>query len=503
MSFQVKSINKIVFLILIALCTGVFLPLLEFKYSISIIIFFLAILIFFLLFSPIEVWKIIFAMLFLGPLLPYSYYFNKFMEPHFGGASPYFVITPTYMAFFFSVLLLVVFYKRKISVDFKLEKSLFIWILFIVYSFIISIRTATNLNATFYELVRMVIAAGISIIVYLLIDSKEKLKSALIIIGIVLLIESAIAFLQEFAILPRDLLFGETIGTSNIIYVAEIFRRPAGTLREPNTFAKLLSLFIPIFLILSVILKERKEKLFFFLVLTFSMLALFMTLGRSAIVGTILGSFLGVSLIGIFAKEHLPSKKFIISGVSVVVVLIAVIGGLLFQVLYLRFIVFGYLTVTGRVAQYQNALYTIKNHFLWGVGLNNYCYATVMEDISGIAATNPEFPVHNLYLLYFSETGLFGFMLFLTFIISVFARGVRNLTLPDLDNFSLAVIVGGLGGFASILLQSLLGWGVRSITLFSLFFLLGLIVAGRNNGVQKIPQYTNNGIEEGVSHSTK
>lgn len=481
MFFQVKSINKFVFLFLIALFVGIFLPLLNFKYSVSngiLIIFFLSI--FILLFSTIEIWKIILVMILFGPLLPYSYHLNKFTEPHFGGAFPHFVINPTYIAFFFSVLLLIAFYKKKLSVDLRLEKSLCIWILFGVYSFIISLRTATNLSASFFELIGMLIAAGIGIIVYLLINSKEKLKIVLIIIGLVLLTESAIAFLQELAILPRDLLFGEVIGTSDIIYFTQIFRRPAGTLREPNTLAKFLSLYIPIFFILSVVLKKGKGKVFSLLVLFFSLISLFMTLGRSAIVATILSSFSSLFILGLFAKEYLPSNKFIISGVSIILVFILIIGGFLFQLLYLRFITFGFLAVGGRLAQYQNAIYIIKKNFLFGVGLNNYCYAMIMEDVSGIAAATPRFVVHNLYLLYFAETGIFGILLFVSFFFYLFKRGFKTLKLGVFDPYSLAILTGGMGGIISILLQSILGWGVRSVTLFSLFFVIGLIIGSEN-----------------------
>ena len=437
-------------------------------------------LVFFIFYSPGGIWLVILFLLFIGPLFPYTYHLTKFYEPHFGGAYPHFVITPVYIAFFLCVLLLFIFYREKLS-NIKIEKSIYLWIFFSIYSLLISYITAVNIKASFYETLRMLVAAVICITVYYLINTKEKLKKFILIVGIIILLESSIAFLQEFSILPNDLLFGESHGVSSLIYATQIFRRPAGTLRETNTLAKFLSMYIPIFLILSIVTKEKIKKTFFFLVSGFSVLALFMTLGRSAIVATILGSFFSFFLLGKFAKGHLPSQKFIISGISVIIVLTAVVTGLLFQLLYLRFIVFGLLTVGGRLAQYQNALHIIGKHFFLGVGLNNYTYAMMMEDVSGIAAATPQFPAHNLYLLYFAETGFFGISLFLTFVILFFLRGIRSLNLSNLDVVSLAVITGGLGGFSSILIQSLSGWGVRSISLFSLFFFLGLVISSINN----------------------
>jgi len=478
MPFQ-KEINKIaVFLVVSILILSILLPAIKFKYA--ILITSLMSLVFLIFFSPGGIWLVILFVLFIGPLLPYTYHLTKFYEPHFGGAYPHFVITPVYVAFLISVLLLFIFYRHKLS-NIKIEKSIYIWIFFSIYSLLISFISAINIKASFYESIRMLVTGAICIIVYYLIDSNEKLNKIMIIIGMILLLESSIAFLQEFSILPNDLLFGESQSASTVIYATQIFKRPAGTLRETNTLAKFLSMYVPIFLILSTVTKEKIKKMFFFLVLGFSVLALFMTLGRSAIVATILGSFFSFFLLGKFAKEHLPSKKLIISGISVIIVLAAIVTGLLFQLLYLRFIVFGLLTVGGRLAQYQNALHIIWRHFFLGVGLNNYTYAMMMEDVSGIAAATPQFPAHNLYLLYFAETGIFGIFLFLTFIILFFLRGIRVLNSFNLDEVSLAVIAGGLGGFSSILIQSLSGWGVRSISLFSVFFFLGIIISSINN----------------------
>jgi O-antigen ligase len=169
-----------------------------------------------------------------------------------------------------------------------------------------------------------------------------------------------------------------------------------------------------------------------------------------------------------------------ISGLMVIIIITSTIVISLFQLLYLRFIVYGYLTTEGRFNQYQNALFIIKNHFLNGLGLNNYGFAMIINDISGIAAAEPQYPVHNLYLLYFAETGVIGISLFILFIVSIYYKVYNILKSTIFNIYLLSLIVGGIGGLSSIFLQSFLGWGFRSITMFSVFFVLGLIIASIN-----------------------
>ena len=110
-----------------------------------------------------------------------------------------------------------------------------------------------------------------------------------------------------------------------------------------------------------------------------------------------------------------------------------------------------------------------------------------MEDYTGIAAATPRYVVHNIYLLYFAETGVLGFILFLIFIYSIFYENLKTLKFESLHPNSLAIIIGGLSGIISILLQGVLDWGFRTINMFHFFFLLGLMYSvknsiGRKNG---------------------
>jgi len=475
------------------LFVGLVLPFLKPIYSVLFLIIIMLPLTLMLFYKGI--WLAIVVMLFAGPLFPYTYYFDHHRIFHHGGAYPGFVITPTYLAIFASIGLIIIFYHKRLKNINGVDKSIFIWLIFGLVSFILSFVFSVSLKASFFDFNNMIIVSLVSIMLYLLITDENQLKTIINIIGIFLILESSIAFLQQVGLLPKDLIFGSYAihhghGKGLILFISEIFVRPCGTLKETNTLAKLLSMYIPIYFVLSLIEKNLKSKAFYIVVLTFSLFALLLTLGRSSIIGAIVGSLYSLFLVSKFSSKNLPSKKFMITSTTVIIVITAVIVMFLFKMLYLRFFVFGYLTVSGRMAQYENAIFIIKHHFLTGIGLNNYDFVMILNDITGEAAAEPQFPAHNLYLLYFAETGIIGISLFFAFIASIYHSVIfalkKNTGANNTGIYTSASIIGGIGGLTSIFVLSLFGWGFRSITLYSVFFLLGLVLSAINISYQKI-----------------
>jgi O-antigen ligase len=455
---------------------------LEFKYSALLLLVILSI--FFIIYFSKGIWILIVIILFLGQLFPYDYHYSKYMLFHRGGVYPGFVISPIHISLFISAVFLLLFYYKRLKYNFKIDRSIFIWIVFTIYAFLISFISVSNIEASFYEMIRMLLVGLLSIITYIIIYKEKQLYTLIRIIGIIIIAECVIVFLQQIGLLPHDLLFGD-VAKTNIKSIIQLFIRPPGTLRHPNLLAIFLALYIPIYLTLSLVEIDIKKKLFFISVLSFSFLALLLTLGRSAIVGTIIGSLFSLFLISKYSSKYLPSKKIMISGLTIIITIIATIITIFFQLIYLRFFVLSNITAGGRFEQYQNALFIIKNNFFSGIGLNNYNLAMVINDISGIAAAEPQYPVHNLYLLYFAETGIIGIILLLLFIVSIYYKVFKVLKSTKLNIYHSAIIIGGIGGLTSIFLQSLLDWGVRSVSLFSVFFLWGLIIAAINTISQK------------------
>ncbi len=475
--FLLKKENKNLFFLLLIFVILISLFFILIEETFLILLCSLSFFLIFVFLVPDGIWIFLITLLFFSPLLPYKYHLNKFTEPHFGGASAHFAIDPVLVAFLVSLIIIFFFYRKKVLEGIKFSSIILIWIMFTLFSVAVSVATALNFPASVFEALKMLITAFICIFVYMIVDDKRKLKKVIIIISAVLILENFIAFLQEFGLLPLDLLVGGTEAPIKITNVAQIFRRATGTLREANTLGKFLSLYIPFFATLTLLTNAKKWKVLYFTVFTFSFLALLFTLGRAAIFGTLLGGVFSVYLIGVFAKEYLPSKKYIISGITVIIVLIITAISFLWEILYLRFVRFGFLAVDVRIDLLKNAFPIIKENFWFGVGLNNYTDYMIMNDFIGVAAIYPQFPVHNIYLLYLAEVGIFGFLLFLFFLFELYKVVFEYLRSARFDVTLTGIIIGGIGGITAILFQGVLGWGLRNYNIYSMFFLIGLVLS--------------------------
>jgi len=180
--------------------------------------------------------------------------------------------------------------------------------------------------------------------------------------------------------------------------------RPYATFSHPNCLAG--------FLLVSLLLlwgaKESfKNKIFFKLAFLFLSLTLFLTFSFAVYLGAAL-----TLIIFLWQKQHLSLRRRPKAGFFL---------GLLFCLIVLLFsFKVGMLeqkSVDERLLLAKNALILIKERPLLGVGLGNFIPAQaeiipfVRKDINLLQ------PVHNIYLLIASETGLIGLLIFITMIV--------------------------------------------------------------------------------------
>lgn len=81
------------------------------------------------------------------------------------------------------------------------------------------------------------------------------------------------------------------------------------------------------------------------------------------------------------------------------------------------FVDFTQRTFTYRIELIKSALKMIKSHFWFGVGLNNFIPSLVKVSNTFINSWELQ-PVHNIFLLVFSETGIIGLIFFCSFVFS-------------------------------------------------------------------------------------
>ena len=97
-----------------------------------------------------------------------------------------------------------------------------------------------------------------------------------------------------------------------------------------------------------------------------------------------------------------------------IIVLLVPVGGGLYDRLSTVSTVWSQGTGVGRIHLMQQALFQLSKFPLFGVGLNRFTEIMSAQDLP-IEIRNFLFPVHNTFLLFFSETGIPGGLLFAMF----------------------------------------------------------------------------------------
>jgi O-antigen ligase len=132
------------------------------------------------------------------------------------------------------------------------------------------------------------------------------------------------------------------------------------------------------------------------------------------------------------------------------------------------------LEIQSRTQLNDLAFNIIRDHPILGVGINNFM--TVMDQYNVYGLIYPGYPVHNIYLLQFAETGIFGLVALVITLAVALLLAVR-LSLAD------DPLLSGLGiGMAAVLIfsmtEELLSFSLREDAPLAIFWLFaGLSVA--------------------------
>lgn len=305
------------------------------------------------------------------------------------------------------------------------------------------------------------------------INIKKEWGKIIAIFSIGIVMESFLAiaqYLNHGSIGAVFYFFGErafssqTPGIANASLNGELVLRPYGTFSHPNVLAGYLV--IGMILIISNIIhstslgfrlqgpdSRRQEyqmtkikMAVFLLSLILGTIALILTMSRVAIVAWILiiifwsYKFLirnlkfsiNADLIGIKSKK-LNFKNLFKSGNLKMKIIFFVVIGVILTIIFLSPIRYRFANInlydeslTVRLMLTQSSLIMIKDHLIFGVGLNNFLINLPSYLLSW---SNSFFqmiqPVHNIFLLVFAETGIVGFTFFSWFALSTIKR-VKN-----------------------------------------------------------------------------
>ena len=133
-----------------------------------------------------------------------------------------------------------------------------------------------------------------------------------------------------------------------------------------------------------------------------------------------------------------------------------------------------YLELQSRFQLNDIALAMIHDHWALGVGLNNF--ELVMPKYEPYRVIFFNNPVHNLYLLYLSESGILGLVAITIVGVALMAAAIR--LGRSTDRLAAGVGVGAAGAMGFLMVEELLGFSLRQDTPLALYWLLaGLVVA--------------------------
>jgi len=250
-----------------------------------------------------------------------------------------------------------------------------------------------------------------------------------------------------------------TPGIANASINGNLILRPYGTLPHPNVLAGFLLLGIIIICrgtpwrALGAYHGKPLQKIFIYFVLLMSSIVLFLTLSRVAIL-----LWFGFVVFNFIRRGRPPGRPYVAQKrdlgqtrrfVPTMIIIFLIV------VLFLYFLFPRFISIftedsesfTARFSQTKIVFQMIKDHPVFGVGLNQYLVE--LPKYLKNASFRDYQPVHNVFLLVLSEIGVFGFLvvgviaikLLNCYIVKLLRTKNNNLTIQQFSNGFLILVV--------------------------------------------------------------
>lgn len=258
---------------------------------------------------------------------------------------------------------------------------------------------------------------------------KNNFRFMLLVFAGSMLLQAAIAitqFLKQGSIGGIFYYLGErtfnslTPGIANVALDHTLILRPYGTLPHPNVLGGYLLIGL-ILLLKNTPLFKNKQKIFLVLVIFVSMIAMFLSMSRTALLTGFIVLLFSIAKTFFLRQQFTINKNYL---QLVFIFLTSLIIIYTYPPLAFRYFHTDWSgeAVVVRAKLIKTALMMFADHPLLGVGLNNFLVKlpeyNQLHDI-------PLQPVHNVYLLIAVETGVMGFLIFSWLLYRLFTR-VQN-----------------------------------------------------------------------------
>lgn len=245
---------------------------------------------------------------------------------------------------------------------------------------------------------------------------------------------------------------------------------------NPNAFAKVLVMFVP--MALSMFIYSEKKWISFISLGIFLVgaIALLLTYSRGGWIGIAAGLVVYMLLL----KPAIIPIAILIIGVAIPVLPDSIYNRILS--------IFNTKDTSSasRIPLFKATYELIKDNPMTGVGLGNDVLKEAIYDGEYYSNQMNFIHAHNIYLQIWAETGFFGLLTFLGSIISAFSRGVKVIRAEGSPKILRGVIAAGISGLTGVLVFGVVDyiWAYpRVMTIFWLLFAItvtAIKLAGQN-----------------------
>lgn len=210
-----------------------------------------------------------------------------------------------------------------------------------------------------------------------------------------------------------------TPGIARITIHHKLFLRPYGTFPHPNVLAGFLTCLIPFIFYLKNF--NKYTQLFFFPTLILFLATILITFSQTAWIVAIVTTI-------VFALQH-QTIKFTKPLLFLGILTVSITTFISYQFVEPE-------SISRRVTLAENAFVIVREHPLFGVGLNNFILANQQQSINSYQDLQP---VHSIYLLFIAETGIVGVFLAILFF-RLFYKKIRINSLSFFFVWSLSTL---------------------------------------------------------------
>lgn len=304
----------------------------------------------------------------------------------------------------------------------KHKKNILYFLLFVLF-LLIGIVVSKNPASGIVGIIKLLEFVYLGLFIY---QNFKKLNKKIIVsfLGFGIIFESLLSLTQYFNqgsfqgilyFLGERSFNQQTPGIANASINGELILRPYGTFSHPNVlggFLVLSSIFILSF-------KKLFNKYFLMFVLVSSTIGILISLSRAATTAWLL--FLLIYFVTVIVRKYKKPKinlSFLKNNLSVFLILLIFLIVLLNPIFLERFTLLSFSdeSVTQRAELINSSLNMFFKNPVFGVGINNFLNNLEPNFNSPILIQ----PVHNIFLLTLSQTGIIGFGILVYLFFKVF-----------------------------------------------------------------------------------